>query len=80
MTRIAPGVDVADRWIAASADTVYDRHPLGRPERKILDAALRLRAPIGVRRHLDRADRVGFGAGIGHVSLHSAQPCARAGI
>ena len=40
-----------------------DRHPFARAEREILDAALGLRAPIGVGGHFDRADRVGFGAG-----------------
>ncbi len=43
-----------------------DRHPLGRIEGKIFDAALRLRAPIGVGWHFYGADTVGFGAGCGH--------------
>ncbi|KAI1693803.1 hypothetical protein DdX_20443 [Ditylenchus destructor] len=45
-----------------------DRHPLCQPEREILDASLRLRPPIGVRGYLDRANRIGFGAGLGHIA------------
>ena len=40
-----------------------ERHLLARAEREILDRALGLRAPIGVRRDLDRPEAVGFGAG-----------------
>ncbi|CUS45548.1 URF 4 [hydrothermal vent metagenome] len=46
-----------------------DRHALGRAEREILDGALRLRAPIGVGRDVDSADRIGFSAGFGHQTL-----------
>jgi hypothetical protein len=40
-----------------------DRHALA-PDPEVLDRTLRLRAPIAVRRHLDRPERVGFGAGL----------------
>jgi len=38
-------------------------HALARTEREVLETTLGLRAPIGVGGDLDRADRVGFGAG-----------------
>ncbi len=53
-----------------------DRHLLARAEREILDRALRLRAPIGVGRNLDRPEAVGLGtgrAGAHHGPLRSAE-------
>jgi hypothetical protein len=47
-----------------------DRHALGRAEREIVDRALGLRAPIAVRRHLDRADGIRFGPGLAGAHLH----------
>jgi hypothetical protein len=44
------------------------RHLLG-ADTEILDRALRLRAPIAVCGHVDRAERVGLGAGVCHAML-----------
>ena len=41
------------------------RHALVGAEREILDRALGLRAPIAVRRDLERSEAVGLGAGVG---------------
>jgi hypothetical protein len=43
-----------------------DRHALVRGEGEVGQAALRLRAPIGVGRDFDGADGIGFGARLGH--------------
>ena len=45
------------------------RHPLALAEREIGDRALGLRAPIAVAGHLDRAEAVGFGAGVGAMAF-----------
>jgi hypothetical protein len=54
---IAVGTDEAKREIESE---------LARAEREIADRALGLRAPIGVGRHFNRSEAIGFGAGRGH--------------
>src|SRR6185437_5100372 len=53
------------RGLLDEAERVDDleRHLLFRPKREILDRALGLRAPIGIRGDLDRPEAVGLGAG-----------------
>ena len=66
-------VELAERHVGFGrgalddAERADDRHRLLLPaDLEIAEAALRLRAPISVGRHLDRAEGVGFGAGLAH--------------
>ena len=73
-----PGIHPRRRLLDEAERTDdLERHLLLGPERKILNRALGLRAPICVGRDVDRAEAVGFGAGVGHglqsVMLNSVQ-------
>ena len=56
-------VSAAARLTMASARDQRARHAL-LADAEIIARALGLRAPIAVGRHFDRAERIGFGAGL----------------